>query len=252
MTHMKRLTVTTLLCAGLATGASAKTTNYVAILEDINGFGASGRVDLKLDDSAQTLKVRVQASGLDPDVPHVQHIHGVKTSDGGNGDSVTPTAEQDTDGDGFIELLEGAATYGPILLSLTDEAPLLDSDPDNDLSGFPTAPGGMIDFSYTYNLLNTPAYNGTFGIDDLLPLTKREIVIHGAFTDFQLEDILGGGLGGGIVDDGNGNPIGAPRNYNAALPVLAGEINPVPLPAAGWMLIGALGGLGALRRARKG
>lgn len=245
MTDFKLLSLSAALIAGVSTSATAATTDYRADLIDLNGFGASGKVNLTLDDVAKTLAVRVQASGLDPDVTHVQHIHGVKNADGSNGNSVTPTAAQDTDGDGFIELLEGAATYGPIILSLRD-----DTVPG--LGGFPTAPGGEINFSYTYDLLTTSAYSGSFGIGDLLDLTDREIVIHGAFTNFALQDDLGNGLGGGIFDDGNGNPTPADRNYNAGLPVLAGEIGVVPLPATGLLLMAGLGGLGALRRFRKG
>jgi len=229
--------------ACLATTAAATTTNYRAVLNDINNFGASGQVDLRLDDVTNTLAVRVQASGLDPDVPHVQHIHGVKNADGTNGNSITPTAAQDTDGDGFIELGEGRATYGPIIVPLTDIT-------KPGLTGFPTAPGGMIDFSFTYDLLNPATYAGSFGMSDLLNLGDREIVIHGAFTNFAPVNELPG-LGGGIDQDMFGNPISAARNYNAALPVLAGTISPVPLPAAGWLLLTGLGGLVALRKRRK-
>lgn len=224
-----------LLCT-VSTIASAAPVQYVAVLNDLNGTGASGRVNLTLDTDANTLAVNVKASGLDPDVPHVQHIHGVI-----GGDSVSPPPSADTDGDGFIELLEGAPFYGPIILSLTD-----DTIPG--LGGFPTAPNGEIDFSYTYDLLNTPAYSGSFSIAELLPLENREIVIHGAFTDFALEDNLGGGLGGGILDDGNGNPTPAARNYNAGLPVLSGTISPVPLPAGMWLMLAGIGGLGLMRR----
>ncbi|WP_080458455.1 VPLPA-CTERM sorting domain-containing protein [Roseovarius sp. A-2] len=91
----------------------------------------------------------------------------------------------------------------------------------------------------------------TTGVADLLDLTDREIVIHGAFTNFALQDDIGDGLGGGILDDGEGNPTSAARNYNAGLPVLSGEISPVPLPAASLLLLTGIGGLGALRRFRK-
>lgn len=236
---MTRMLFASMIAAGLAVcavPASAATMNYRAILSDLNGTGASGRVDLRHDTDAQTLSVRVQASNLAPNMTHVQHIHGVV---GGN--SVTPPPAADTDGDGFIELLEGVPFYGPIMLSLTD-----DTVPG--LGGFPTAPNGRIDFSYTYNLLSSPAYNAGFGIDDLLPLRNREVVIHGAFTNFALEDNLGGGLGGGIQNDPSGGPLAAARNYNAALPVLSGVISPVPLPATAWLLLAGFGGLAAAAR----
>lgn len=240
---MKYILTTAILAAATATTAGAATTYYEAVLNDLNGFGASGRVDLRLDDVANRLDVRVRAQGLDPDVPHVQHIHGVIGSD-----SISPPPSADTDGDGFIELLEGAAFYGPIILSLTD-----DTVPG--LGGFPTAPGGEIDFSYSYDLVGTSAFGAGFGIADLLPLENREVVIHGAFTEFELEDIIGNGLGGGILDDGNGNPNPSTRNYNAGLPVLAGEIvavpSPIPLPASAFLLMAGLGGLVAAKR-RKG
>lgn len=91
---------------------------------------------------------RVQASGLDPNLAHAQHIHGVP-----DGNSVTPAASQDTDGDGFIELSEEAATYGPIVLSLTD-------DTVSGLGGFPTAPGCVLDDSFENPLFAAnPSYN---------------------------------------------------------------------------------------------
>lgn len=245
MKMSKLLMLGTAAWLGAASAGSALTLQYVANLQDINNLGASGQVHLTLDDVTNQLTVNVKASGLDPDMTHVQHIHGVKNPDGSNGNSQTPGAAQDTDNDGFIELGEGAVTYGPIIMSLT-------SDPSAGLAGFPTAPGGEIDFTQTYDLLTTEAYNGTFDINDLLDLEDREIVIHGAFTPFEPVDEIPG-LGGGIADDGNGNPLLATNGpiYNAALPVLAGEINPVPVPAAGWLLIAGLGGLGALRRFRK-
>ncbi len=239
MSILKLTSTATMALLALPIAASAAVLHYEADLVDINNLGAGGRADLSLDDVANTLKVRIQAFGLAPDLPHVQHIHGIL---GGN--SVTPTAAQDTDGDGFIELTEGAVTYGPIIFSLTD-----DTMPG--LTGFPTAPGGIIDFSFTYDLLTTSAFNTGMDLSTLLPLQDREIVIHGALLPFAIEDQIPG-LGGGVLDDGFGNPIAINTPaYNAALPVLAGEIRavtPVPLPAAGWLLLAGLGALGLKRR----
>jgi hypothetical protein len=250
----------TVLAAALATlaatpQASAHTVHYFADLIDINRLGASGRADLSLDTHANTLNVRISARGLDADQVHIQHIHGTFAGDGdapagghhhgGGGapaatpagtptDAITPTLERgaDTDGDGFVELGEGVPFYGPVLFNLNDESAGLD--------GFPTAPGGVIDFDFTYDLTASPSFAAGFSMADLFPLEFREIVIHGAFTSAR----DGMGTGGEV------NGVGG---YKLVLPVLAGEIQradvaPVPLPAAAWMLLAALGGLGVMRR----
>jgi hypothetical protein len=94
--------------------------------------------------------------------------------------------------------------------------------------------------------------------DDLFSLDNREIVVHGMDTMFQKIDVIGE-LGGDI--DGF---TPAPRNFNALLPVATArferstldqvpgaQLAPVPLPAAVWMLLAALGGLGGISRLRR-
>lgn len=72
-------------------------------------------------------------------------------------DSFTPTIATDKDGDGFIEVTEGQATYGPVLINLT--SPQTAAPPDGTApidnpalnpATFPTAPAGMENFDQTY------------------------------------------------------------------------------------------------------
>lgn len=237
-----RITIAAFAACLAAGGAQADTLFYGADIGALNatngafsdGFGASGRAAIAYDTDAQTLNVRIRASGLFPGEAHLQHIHGVI-----GGDAVTPTlAANDADGDGFVELLEGVPAYGPILLNLLKED-----------GTFPVAPAnGHIDYMRTFDLTSDDVpFDGDFGPAELMAanLENREIVLHGAFVPE------------GLFSVDEGQPDGITGAYNPVIPVAAGEITrfdapaPVPLPAAAWMLLAGIGGLGAARLRRK-
>lgn len=186
---------------------------YTAELSPLNDSGVSGTASLTLDNDLLT--VSIDASGLEADQIHPQHIHGRFDDDGNPIDSVFPTAADDTDGDGFIEVAEGAASYGPIIIPLT-------SPPGGAVENFPTAtPDGTVSFTQTYDLTSDTTFAEGFDSEDLLPLDLREIVIHGL--------TVADGVG-----DGTPGEVDGTDGYKDVLPVAAGEIVEVvePTPPA--------------------
>lgn len=173
---------------------------YTADLQTLNNSGANGRTYLFVNDGS--LFVAIAASGLVPNVEHAQHIHG--TFGGGDQptDATTPTINEDDDLDGFVELAEGAETYGPVIIPLVEEdgtAPAADAN-------------GNLFYTRTFDLSDPSIYADGFGPDDLTPLTFREIVMHGV----DVPDGAGAGTGGEVDGGVNG--------YIPLLPASAGEI----------------------------
>ena len=178
---------------------------YFASFTDLNGSGVDGNALVAYDVETSMLTVVINASGLEANEVHAQHIHGFLPDDMGNvADTRIPTLDDDDDGDGFIEVSEGADAYGAILLGLMGD----DGDPSTDDEAmFPTADAdGNLYFIESYTL---PA--GELGEDPMLGL--RELVLHG----LTLEP--GEGANGGEADGSGG--------YVAALPVAAAQLNEV-------------------------
>ena len=179
---------------------------FFAKIDPLNASGAQGQALLALNGT--TLTVGVGATGVDPNGLHPLHIHGFPA---GTPDSQVPTLADDADHDGFIEVAEGAHDYGPVLLSLNKNG---------------SFPGGADTFLFTetYKLPSTPKPNAAvpalseLGLTPDIPLTQREIVIHGLTLPNELG--LGGTNSSSIApNEANGIP-----GYKLVLPVAAGEI----------------------------
>ena len=87
--------------------------NVVIKLQDVNRTGAAGTAAITMDD-AGNLTVVITATGLAPNLPHPQHLHGSHDA----AETHCPAAG-DKDGDGFISVEEGVPEYGDVFLSLT-------------------------------------------------------------------------------------------------------------------------------------
>ncbi len=150
---------------GVNKGSAIERT-FMANLQPLNNSGVSGTATITVD--ANTLTVEVMASGLEPNLPHPQHIHGFMDD---NRNSTCPTPADDTNGDGFVDLVEGLPSYGPVLLELyvpIDEFPEADAE-------------GNIHYTRTFNLgeIEFEEEGEVIDYKDLKPLQNRAIVLHG-------------------------------------------------------------------------
>ena len=120
---------------------------YETDFKALNNSGVEGHVLALVDEHTQSVTFDIKALGLVPNQPHAQHVHGFED----DSDSKTPSVKQDADTDGFVELAEGATTYGPVQLNLTTQP----GDPMQ-LTGmgaaFPTADAnGMLSYRQTFS-----------------------------------------------------------------------------------------------------
>jgi hypothetical protein len=138
-----------LLAAGC--GEAKKGDHYVAALRPMNRSGVDGSAALSV--RKHDVTVHIRATGLEPDEIHPQKVFGIP-----QGQAACPTSSSDANGDGFVELKEGARAWGRPVLSLLP---------------YPTAPAsGNIDWLRQIQLSSGER-------DRLEPVRGRVIVLEG-------------------------------------------------------------------------
>ena len=214
----------------LQNGMQVYQTDFTAL----NNSGVAGTTTVLLDTTTQTVRVDIQASGLEPGQVHIQHIHGFDD----DSKAMTPLLPQDMDHDGFVELGEGALTYGPIQLNLSLNPD--DSAHDHGTSGhdhtgdamFPTADAsGHLRYTETFHFAPGDA-NAQAIFNGITPLDMKEVVIHG--------ESVAAGSGAGTTGEVDGS-----GGYKAVLPVASGELHLVSGQADVLAAVGAFGDAGA-------
>ena len=85
------------LAVSAATLAHGNEKHYRADLASLNSSGVSGTAELTL--SGDQLTVTITATGLEPNAPHPQHIHGAVDN---KGNATCPPPAADVNGDGVV------------------------------------------------------------------------------------------------------------------------------------------------------
>lgn len=168
LTMMAAITAALLMAlpafAGHDDNPSQRVASYTYDIDALNGSGVDGTVRIKALPNGKT-QVKVVATGLAPNLPHAQHLHG--TTDGTLTQCPLPAA--DVDEDGLITVVEGAPFYGGILASLTTSG---DAGPVSALAvdRFPVSDAdGNLEYERTFDV---PA-------DVFAALGTAQYVVHG-------------------------------------------------------------------------
>ncbi|GAA1622056.1 hypothetical protein [Actinoplanes couchii] len=136
-------------------------------LDPLNHSGASGTATLTAMADGD-LGISIRSTGLVPNSPHAQHLHGSTDSM----DFHCPGMSADKDGNGYVSTEEGMPEYGTIFISLTTKG---DTSPQSGLAvdRMPVADAkGNLSFDRTIPAADLPA--GT-----LAHLKDLHVVQHG-------------------------------------------------------------------------
>ncbi len=164
--RISALTLLAVVFAACDNGSQTRT--FVADLSALNDSGVSGDVFITVDNDGGVVNVELNATGLD-DTLHAQHVHAV-----GGMKSSCPSASDDANSDGFVDVLEGLPKYGPILLPLDNDI----SNADANADGFPSGT------TITYNTsADRSGVANAVDNDGFLDFQDWAIVVHGTTED---------------------------------------------------------------------
>ena len=167
--------------ANVAHAASTDVT-YKATLLPLNaktvGSDASGEATFTI--SADRLTIRVTTKGLPPNMEHLQHFHGFAT---GDRTSRCPTARDDKNGDGIIDIVETEPVAGTTMVAFHDDPVSMAIVNDT----YPKAgPDGSYSYEKTVSLKALEAAFVKKFPGQRLDLVRRVVFLHGVPTATKL------------------------------------------------------------------
>lgn len=194
--------------AGHDRNPSAEVRTYVYDLGEVanNDPGATGEVRLTALPNGK-IQVKVSATGLAPNLPHAQHLHGIFEEENGEFvQGICPGIGRDVDSNGLVDTVEGQPDYGAVRVSLTTEGPT-DAGSALAVDRFPVADeNGVLEYNRTF----TP--EGDLAESIFAELGDLEIVVHGVDVN---------GSGGYDFESGT-SPLSGALPLEATLPSVCG------------------------------
>lgn len=146
---------------------------------DITGSETKGTARFVVN--GNTISVTIEVEGAPANVEHWQHFHGFANGD----DAQCPTADQDENGDGIIDLIETEAVSGTTMVPFNVAPAEMDIPTD-------TYPVADEDGNYYYETeIDKDALAKAFGEafdGQNLDLDKRVLFIHGVAEDTKLPE----------------------------------------------------------------
>ena len=190
-----------LVSVAFAQGGTAGQGYFKADLNPLNRSGSDGTAILHKEGGK--LDAKIYSTGMAPELPHAQHIHGIAQAI-----SECPTLAADANGDGLVNTAEGLPSYGPIAVSLTTRG---DTSPDSALAvdRFPVA-----------NSVGFMGYNRTIAVPDSVRknLGKFAIVQHGVDLNHN---------GAYDFESAGASELDESLPQEATIPANCGVINPI-------------------------
>lgn len=126
------------------------------------------RAAAAVNQRGDTLTVAIGATGVVPSTMHIQHIHA---------GTQCPDMSDDTNHDGFVDVVEGLAKYGPVIVPLDSD---LNSSESTDTFPVASAQGR---YFYTEQASASLLQKE---LGEALRLGDRHVVIHGVALDTPL------------------------------------------------------------------
>ncbi|HEX8522698.1 MAG TPA: hypothetical protein VF669_10615 [Tepidisphaeraceae bacterium] len=211
--------------------ALAAPIQFTGTFDPANNSGVTGTTTLTVD--GDRLTVVINASGLEPNRNHAQHIHGF--ANGKQAQCPPPVLPPDIDlnKDGILQAPEAEIASGPPLVSLVMDPNTQPFLGDNmNFAAYPIADAnGKLTYTQTFTMNPSVYY----------PLTLRVVELHGKTLNGAYDPELPVACAElAAVTSGGGNN--------------GGGGNPVPLPAGVWagiVTMASAGGVKTLKRLRR-